>query len=754
MNLLTHSRSFSTPTFTMSLHLTPRIFRQILYNKPISHIQCLGYVKRCSIFVRHAQVSKRTFFGFSKEAQRKPKETVITPGFNTMAELDKMEALQARPPPAANLAAAFKRFFIDRTRTKEPLEDRQVLLTTKVLLHLLQSHEDFRQDSGFPNKGLGSQHLQMALDALKNGPGRSSKFEDICRFADVIYQEIKQRRDITPSSPDLSKLFFGETIPSYVEVVSRFGRPLDGRQALVDHWQEHHEKIGMQSWKNVLQGLAMLQDQDQLRETVKVLDELGISFTAELRNAVVQALSKTTNLTSTREWFDTFLKEEAATSLDTKLYILRQCIRHKDFERGQPILNRLIDEGLEKKTWDMVFLWAAAKGKGVEEIARMMDVMVRREQENEKPILPDIETFNGLIRMASENNDSYRAEQYLTLAQKRGMELNAETLLMQCDYRLKVGDVDGARHAYRQLQQHEAPLEKDSAILNRLIVALSDKAAQNHDAIMLYVEELIDKKGTFEPPTVAILAQIHLDRHEEFDVIDLFETHVYQYGTADRSMIIDVMVKFCLDRSIPSARVWNAYEILREVFPELSNDIRLQLMNSFFARKRSDMGLHVFGHIRQREVKKLRPDAEAYIQCFAGLGTLKDLESLQLIHNMLKLDSEVEPDTKLTNALMLAYIACDEPWQAMQFWDDIVYSREGPTYNSIQIALHGCELEVFGDRRARDIWAKLQKYQVEVTREIYAAYVGAIAGHGQIKEAISLVKDTKTVLDLEPDTLM
>ena len=738
----------------MTLHLTPRIFCQILCNKPISHIQCLGYVKRRGNFTHHVQVPKRTFFGFLKEAQRRPKETVITPGFNTMAELDKREALQARPPPAADLAAAFKRFFIDRTRSKEPLEDRQVLLTTKVLLHLLQSHEDFRQDTGFPNRGLGSQHLQMAMDTLKNGPGRSSKTEDLCRFADVIYQEIKRRREAAPNGQGLSKLFFSETIPSYVEVVSRFGRPLDGRQALVDHWQEHHEQIGMQPWKHVLEGLAILQDQERLRETVRVLTELRISLTAELQDSIVQTLAKTNSLATTKEWLDTPLGEEVTTSLDTKLDVLRQCIRHKDFEKGQPILDRLIDEGLEKKTWDIVFLWAAAKGKGIEEITRMMDVMVRREQESENPILPDIETFNGLIRMASENNDSYRAEQYLALAHKRGMELNAETLLMQCDYRLKVGDVDGARHAYRQLQQHEAPLERDAAILNRLIVTLSDNAAQNHDAIMSYVEELTDKKGKFEPPTIAVLAQIHLDRHEEFDLIDLFETHVYQYGTADRNMIIDVMMKFCLDRFIPSARVWNAYEILREVFPELSNDIRLQLMNSFFARKRSDMGLHVFGHIRQREVKALRPDAEAYIQCFAGLGTLKDLESLQLTHNMLKLDSEVEPDTKLTNALMLAYIACDQPHQAMHFWEDIVYSREGPTYNSIQIALHGCELEHMGDRRARDIWAKLKKYQVEVTREIYAAYVGAIAAHGQIKEAISLVKDTKNQLDMEPDTLM
>ena len=732
----------------MPVHLTSRIFRQILYNKPISHVQCSRYVQRYAAIAHFAQVPRRTIFGFSRKPQRRPKETVITPGFNTMAELDKMEALRARPPPASRLAWAFKKFFAVRAKTREPLEDVQVSLTLKTLLHLQQA------DEGLPDFGLPTIELQLALDTLKNGPGRSQKSEDVRQLAETIYNEIKKRTETAINDAELAKLFTSSTVASYVEVLSRFGNPLDGRQALLDHWKESHERIGMQPWTHVLQNFALLQDNDQLRQTIKILDENGISFTSDLRALIVQTLAKANNLDYTREWYESAFTESLAPSLETKLEVLHLCIRHKAFEWGQPILDGLLEESLDKKTWDIVFMWAGAKGKGIEEIARMMDVMVRRGLESENPIMPDIETFNGLIHMANENNDSYRAEQYLALAQKRGMELNAETYLMQCDYRLKVGDVDGARHAYKKLQEHEVPPEKDIALLNRLIVTLSDDSTRNYDSIMAYVEEVTDRKGKFEPPTVAALAQIHLDRDEAFDLIDLFETHVYQYGTKDRELIIAILVKFCLNRSVSSARVWDAYEILRETFPEVSNIIRLQLMNSFFARRRSDMGLHVFGHIRQREVKELRPDAEAYIQCFAGLGSLKDIESLQLIHNMLKLDAQVEPDTRLFNALMLAYTACDQPNKALYFWEDIVYSREGPTYNSIQIALHACELETFGDRRARDIWAKLQKYQVEVSREMYAAYLGAIAGHGLVKEVIQLVNETKTQIGSGPDTLM
>lgn len=130
------------------------------------------------------------------------------------------------------------------------------------------------------------------------------------------------------------------------------------------------------------------------------------------------------------------------------------------------------------------------------------------------------------------------------------------------------------------------------------------------------------------------------------------------------------------------------------------------------------------------------------------------MKSLQLVHNMLKLDTEIEPNTRLYNGLMLAYTACGNPSRALEFWNDIVHSREGPTYNSIQIALQACEVASFGDESARDIWLRLTRFGIKVTKGIYAAYVGALAGQGQLKECIELVEKAEAEIGEKPDALL
>ncbi|KAL8873509.1 MAG: hypothetical protein Q9174_001033 [Haloplaca sp. 1 TL-2023] len=149
-----------------------------------------------------------------------------------------------------------------------------------------------------------------------------------------------------------------------------------------------------------------------------------------------------------------------------------------------------------------------------------------------------------------------------------------------------------------------------------------------------------------------------------------------------------------------------------------------------------------------------RPTSETYVLCFEGIAETGDSESLVLVQNMLKLDNQVEPDTRLYNALMLAYIAMGDPRESLLYWDDIIHSREGPTYNSIQIALRACEDAPFGERQARDIWNRLKRFEIKVTREIYAAYVGALAGQSLFDECVELINTAEKEAGYTPDVLL
>jgi len=176
-------------------------------------------------------------------------------------------------------------------------------------------------------------------------------------------------------------------------------------------------------------------------------------------------------------------------------------------------------------------------------------------------------------------------------------------------------------------------------------------------------------------------------------------------------------------------------------------------MHEFFARKRSDMATHVFGHMRQSPFPHRRPTTGTYTQCLEGIAKSADNNSLEIVHNMLKLDSEVEPDTRLHNALMMAYSACGQSDRSLGFWDDIVYSREGPTYDSICIALRACQLTPFGERHARDIWGRLQRFEIEVTKEIYEAYVAVLARQGLVTESTELLGKMEDEVGCKPDAI-
>ena len=200
-------------------------------------------------------------------------------------------------------------------------------------------------------------------------------------------------------------------------------------------------------------------------------------------------------------------------------------------------------------------------------------------------------------------------------------------------------------------------------------------------------------------------------------------------------------------------RAFNAYELFRHAFPETPVESRLPLMHSFFQRKRPDLACLVFGHMRQREDPEGRPTSEAYAQCFEGIAKCKDVDGLQMVYNMLKLDLEVEQTTRIHNGLMAAYTACEMPFTAIidHFWK-IMDSREGPTLSSFALALRACETWVpQGAQEARRIVALMQAWDIDVTREIYLCYVGALAGQSEFENTIELIEEMETDLGEKPD---
>lgn len=737
-------------------------FRQIIYHTLYTDARFYArplYQAQWRSYNAVQQVgSQRKFpnFGFSRKRERQPKPVNIDPGFPLMLELKQMLKMGTRPPPPEALAKAFNEFFQARVTTSTHLETVQIQHATTTFTHLREVN------TGAQGFGLEDEILRVALRALSNSLAIHAKRQlsnsklkqSHCQLATLLFEELSQRR-LTHSEQQELLVPFSEDLQPFIRILSYSGHSLDARGIVESYWQKNPGSEDRTAWVQVLEGFVREHNGNELLRTVEIMRNYKIPLDSKLHQFICCCCTKSGDMEMTKRWYEQPAEDSHAGTGYADGSVLELCIQKSEFAWGDTVFKRLLERNPQtQEEWNVIFQWAAAKGRGVDEIERMMRVMVRRNEGKDKSIHPDIETINGLVKLANSKNDPYTAERYVVLGQSWGFRPNAETYLLQLDYRLKVGDIDGARAAYSRIQGLEIPEDRDVPLINRLITALCAEKSPAAETIMDLVDHLGERKARFELETVAALAKFHLNRGEMHDLVDLLHTHTYKYGVDQRNHIRDIFVEFCLDQSNSIALVWDAYSILRQKFAETDVGIRTKLMKEFFRRGRTDMACHLFGHMRQQPTRDERPTIETYVACFEGIAKSGDHNSLETIHNMLKLDIEIEPNTRLYNSLMLAYIGCGEPRRALEFWTDIVHSREGPTYSSLQIALRACETTPFGDRHAREIWSRLRKHDVQISREIYAAYIGALAGQALYSECVQLVNEAERDMGHRPDALM
>ncbi|PQE04739.1 pentatricopeptide repeat domain-containing protein [Rutstroemia sp. NJR-2017a BBW] len=695
--------------------------------------------------VTRGRPQRRNLFGFSAKPERQPKAAEMEPGLRKMLDLSLMESIHARPPKPGELADAFIRFISHKVATGEAINNVQAQHCLRTIRYL--------NDCGEP---VHSAHLTTALKALKVIP--NDETDHFLELAREVYKRLEE-----VSEHDRALLMNRER---FLRILCDAGQPTEARDLLQTLYPGFSEALqGPQKeaykvrrtmqviWRYIISGFARENNESEVLKTVEMMLSLGTPHSAGTLEALTQFNLSKGKVDTAKSWFSQIGQLKLGASPAMLRELLHFCTKHDQQDWAKIIFKAALETEPSKETWDVTFQWAAGTlGKGVEDVERMINVMISRYPDN-KSMRPDVETINGLVELAMSKDDPYLAERYLSLGKNFNIRPNAKTYILQMDYRIGAGDLSGAQAAYLALQGEEILNNEDLPVINKYIRALCASPNVPYDRIVSITSDLEERKLRLEADTVSALCMMHLARNELDDVTDLLQVNVYHYTLAERTRIRDAFLEFCLDRNNDVWRVWDAYTYIYKIFNETEIDIRTRLMNEFFARKRSDMACHVFGHMRQHISPTKRPVLDTYIDCFVGIASCADEESLAMVHNMFKLDSSVEPNTRLYNALMLAYTACDDAPRSLHFWDDITNSREGPSYKSIEIVFQACQKTPFGDKPAREIWYKMRRMEIEITREVHAAYAGALAGQGKLDEVKQLIEGMEKDVGYGPDVL-
>ncbi|OSS44330.1 hypothetical protein B5807_11079 [Epicoccum nigrum] len=752
----------------MPSHLTRVVFRSIIANEPLLYRGCRQRALRPSTITRHGarvlpQSQRRTFFGGLFKTQRKIKKMDIPAGLEIMSELVHAEETAARPPPEKDLAEAFRTFLVTK---KGPLEDFHIALAYRTFNHLTKNTEE----TG--NQWYTKEELLGVVDQLLDRSRRpETGGKPHVKFGRALLDQA-EKMESSVATKDASKTVLSKADeldlkirPRLVKLLCAYGSPSLAREILLEHYNDcsslpegDKKKIACTLWNAVLIGTANEHNKEEMEKITELFDKNSVPLTPLTQSILVSLFAERQQLEAAKAWYMHPVSSFAPPRITERRHtasltaLLKACALTGDLTFGHEVVASLTKDKLpDKEGWDAIFLWSAALGKGVDEIDRMIGVMVRRTEEAKSPVYPDIDTINVLVGFAMSKQDPYSAERYISLGEKRGIMPDEKTYTMQMQYRLSVKDIDGAKAAYYNLQGDFKGSEASIAAVNQLIQAMCDSTQQNYDDIMAIVDDLHERKARLAPETVAKLCVLHLRRVEIHDAMDLLQMHAYQFSPEQRAVIGNALTAFILDGKNSTADAWDAYQILRNTFTETPRSARIQLMNEFFARNRSDMACHVFFHMRNHTAHSHQPNRDVYIAAFTGFARCADAASLELVGNQLKLDFSIEMNTKLRNALMYAHATCGNNRKALDLWREICESREGPSYNSIAIAFRSCEGIHWGGQHAKSIWARLKEQDVEIDKKIFTAYLSAIARNFLHDEAVALVESVEEEYGYTPD---
>lgn len=708
--------------------------------------------------------------GLWNKPPREVKDAGFEPGFGTLVQFRAHTVENLKPPSREELVEAFRMFFEYKRSHRRPVNTTQAFVARLVLKSLQRDRSE--------EPALSISDLEGALHAI-SPPIHADRSENHIIFAKMLYEEIKMIRfpitgdhtlNSNPTTYSYEELC-SDVLERYIGILSRFGAPDDAAEVL-SKFRRRTRRFDL-SKPNKLSALHMLvlrgyssapyhsslgcsQEEWKNRPTeyaAKLLDT-GFSYTPEFHEIMTGIFAEREDGENgnLRAWFERPIAGGRMAKPGAYMALIRFSSRtgcHPGWLKTA--MQQLCDSNPPKAWWDVVLKWALYQGKDVDHIKHMIDVIGQLDQKD-GPVRADTFTINGLLSTAIETKNAPAAERVNALASELGLRPNARTYALLLEARIMGQDDIGAASVFDDML-HCGVIYSDSSVskvANMYIRYLCSRKATDSANIATAVGLFERQHGDLEPETIMALCLRFLKDDKTMDVIDTLGIHLKLLSIHERGLVQRELVKYSLDGGVSTARAWDCYSLIRQFFPETSREQRVRLMQGFFSRKRADMACLIFGHMRAHPEEQVRPDLETYVACLEGLGAYPDAESLSMIHNMFKMDSMIQPNTKLYNAFMIAYIGCGGPQRAFDFWQQISNSTDGPTYQSLELVFRVCQKLPYGYEKAQAIWDKVQKLDVDIPLHVYDAYILMAAGQGKLGRAKSMLVARQASYDAAP----
>ncbi|KAI5285673.1 hypothetical protein KEM54_000385 [Ascosphaera aggregata] len=671
-------------------------------------------------------------------------------GVKQMTELVAAIRTKVRPPPPYILAKAYKKFVDSRLENTDILTLEQAQFLHATIEHLVKNYWNA---SGAVKTALQSSTLVDTLSFVASSAWERNSEETIKRFSRFVYEALCCRtaeEDGTDQdvAPDVG------AIHSYISILSASNSTSEALELLEACWDGYLDQHGTRPWADVIRGFANESNLQMVNATLQKMEARNISgapsFTFDQSSRALASSDQVDLMNETLDWA---LFQGAGPSATLANAAISQAVRKGRVAWAEQLLACLPKNGLTTDHLDSVLLVAAAAGNDAEQVDRRLRDLLLTSPELRPAVSTN--TFNQLMRLSLEKSQNSNVEKYASFIGKYGLQRDATTYILWMCSRLQSKDVQGATRLYEKLENETTNEDIDIPALNELIrylcVVYDEKF--DHDITLSLVDRLLESKGSVEAPTVAALCKFMLSQQDTAGVADLLEHVGVPFGSSDQDLIRRALVSYVKDPQQSSDRAWEIYELVVKVFPSTTVATRTEIMQAFFAKEQPDYACLVFGHMRAEDTGGLRPTKDIYVECLKGIARFCNEDNLKMVHNMLKMDMLIKFDTRLMNALMLAYASCGDPITAMNHFEEILNSEEGPSEESLLIFFRTCEVHPDGRKEAMDMMKRLAELDVGTDRVMYTAFVAALASHGDLEGATTAIRTMASKIGEQPEAI-
>ncbi|KAJ5101497.1 hypothetical protein NUU61_003719 [Penicillium alfredii] len=734
----------------MQSHLTRRVFRAILDSEPLCFSQChrnrlLHTISPARVrpsFPSLHHVSRRSLFAFNitPTNEGKPSTLPSEKGLKPMADLMRSLADKSRAPPNHTLAKAFQVFFSTRVETPSVINGFQARLLIVTWKHLKAEQNEMDEVDWY--NVFSTENLEKMLYVLSESqclPASRDAIQKIARFA---FLELCADHGFGPNKIGRQALLL------YINLLSMNGNPEEARHVVLKFWSQLR-KVKPSPWLTVLKGFALKDDRRQLRKITEEFETHGNKFDQASHEELLKILLEQNLFAAAQTVYEFPISENSQPSVAAKEAMIKSAVLKSELDWAKPIVASLPQDSTAK-TLDISLLWEAAQGNNASALAEKTDSWIVAHPNFKEQL--SIATVNNLLQYANAIENPQLVADFAKLADRWDLKPNSQTYLLQLESYVQAGDVEQTLDILEERIDPNTLPSENLPLANKLVTMLC--LSKQKDTLFQHISSLLDplfeENVRLYPETIAALTRMLLYRHDWEAVSELLRPRLSTYDDEGKTQIRNALADFILDLTQSDSDVWGMYNLLKVAFPETGVSVRTEIMATFFKRKRSDLGVLVFGHMRQAEDLSRRPKPDTYARCFQGLARTHDESNLELVHNMLKLDLEVDLNTRVLNSLMLAYAACDMPEKSMTVFRQILQSDEGPSHKTIAIFFRACEKYHNGAQEAMKMMAKVKKLEIPVDRQLYTAYIEAMAAQCEFELATEAIDQMQAEIGAAP----